>query len=114
MKKLLLIFFVIIGLTFTSFAQNKTAITGDQPAKLLKFYPNPAITPTVSFEFLRGYDKSYSFQLYNFMGKRVFEVRNLSPKFVISLADFFRGVYIYQLRDKNSRILESGKIQVVK
>ncbi len=114
MKKLLLIFFVLIGLTFTSFAQNKTTAAGDQQSKLLKFYPNPANTPVVSFEFVRGYDKSYSFQLYNFMGKKVLEVRTPTPKFIVSLADLFRGVYIYQLRDKDSRIIESGKLQVVK
>jgi hypothetical protein len=115
LKRTLLIFFVLIGLNFNTLAQTaKPVFSGDPGSKVLKFYPNPAITTVVTFEFMRGYDKSHTFQLYNFMGKKVLEIRTLTPKFLVSLADLFRGVYIYQLRDKNSRIVESGKIQVVK
>jgi len=48
------------------------------------------------------------------MGKKVFEQKNISPKNIVNLEDFYRGIYIYQLRDKNGLILESGKFQVVK
>jgi hypothetical protein len=33
---------------------------------------------------------------------------------LINLSDFPRGVYVYQLRDKTGRIVESGKFQVSK
>lgn len=111
MKRLLIISIVLFGLNFTSFAQTK--ITGDPVAKLIRFYPNPATT-AISFEFQRGYDKSYSLQLYNFMGKKIYELKTASPRINLSLTDFYRGVYIYQLRDKNGKIIESGKFQVVK
>jgi hypothetical protein len=43
------------------------------------------------------------------------EVRITEPKVVINLDDqYYRGLYIYQLRDQRNRIVESGKFQVVK
>jgi hypothetical protein len=32
----------------------------------------------------------------------------------INLTDFSRGIYIYQIRDKSGRMLDSGKFQVAK
>ncbi|UAY52767.1 T9SS type A sorting domain-containing protein [Ferruginibacter albus] len=82
-------------------------------AKLIKFYPNPA-TSDITFEYQYGYDKSYTLQLYNFLGKKVYELTTTSPKISLSLTNFFRGIYVYQLRDKRGKIVESGKFQVVK
>ena len=113
LKQLVYIFVLIFGLNFTSSAQSKTATTVDQSAKFIKFYPNPATTE-INFEFQRGYDNSYSFIVYSFMGKKVFESKFLSQKVNLSLADFYRGVYFYHLRDKNGTVVESGKFQVVK
>jgi hypothetical protein len=98
---------------FTNFAQNKSAIAADPLVKLVRSYPNPATT-VVNFEFLGLYNKSYAFQVYNFMGKKIIEIKSPSSKFFLSLQDFFRGVYIYQIRDVNGKIIESGKFQVVK
>ena len=83
----------------------------NQP-KMLKFYPNPA-SSSINFDFLREFDKSYSLQIYNFMGKKLYDLKNLTPNNFLSLDDFYRGIYIFQLRDKNGTILESGKFQVI-
>ncbi|HET9056654.1 MAG TPA: T9SS type A sorting domain-containing protein [Chitinophagaceae bacterium] len=88
-----------------------TSINGT--VKMIKYYPNPAVT-VINFEFLKGYDKSYNFQIYNFVGKKVYELQNVSQKNTINLDQFNRGVYIYHLRDRNGKILEAGKFQVVK
>lgn len=48
------------------------------------------------------------------MGKKVYQVKNTPSRIAINLDDFFRGVYIFQLRDKNGVIVQSGKFQVVK
>ena len=48
------------------------------------------------------------------MGKKVFEVIKMLPRTILFLEDFYRGIYIYQLRDKGGKIIESGKFQVVK
>lgn len=113
MKKLIFILIFFIGITFTSFAQNKISADIGAQAKLIKFYPNPASTG-INFDFQRGYNKAFSIQVYNFIGKLVLELKNISPQTNINLEDFFRGIYIFQLRDRTGAIIESGKFQVVK
>ena len=112
MKKIVYILILLIGINFTSFAQAKPA-QGEPIAKLIKPYPIPAST-SINFDFLYGYDKSFSLEIYNFMGKKVSEVTKLLPRTILSLEDFYRGIYVYQLRDKDGKIIESGKFQVVK
>ena len=114
LKKFVYIFTFIIGLTFTSFAQNRTAPTGENnDAKLIKCYPIPATT-VVYFEFQRGYDKTYTFQVFSFIGKKVYEVATPAQKISIPLDDFYRGFYYYKLLDKNGDFIESGRFIVVK
>jgi len=81
--------------------------------KVVKFYPNPATT-VINFEFLRKADKNCTLQIYNFVGKKVFEANDIDQKTTIALNDFFRGVYIFQLRDRSGKIVDSGKFQVNK
>jgi len=47
-------------------------------------------------------------------GRKMYELNNIAERITINLADFTRGVYIYQLRDKTGRLVESGKFQVSK
>ena len=68
----------------------------------------------INFDFQRGYNNTYSLLIFNFMGKKVYELKNTPPTLNVNLEDFYRGIYIFQLRDKNGIILESGKFQVVK
>lgn len=97
---------------FAATAQQKPSGEG-VAAKVVKFYPNPA-SATINFELPSGYDKSYTIQLFNFMGKKVAEINAATQRVNFSLDGFFRGVYIFQLRDKYGRIADSGKFQVVK
>ncbi len=113
LKKFIYIFTFLIGLTFTSFAQNKNAGSGDADAKLIKSYPIPATT-VIYFEFQRGYDKSFTFQVFSFIGKKVYEVVNTPQKITIPLDEFYRGFYYYKLLDKNGEFIESGRFIVVK
>lgn len=114
MKKIFYILSFTFLFSFWGVAQNKKFIPGEEPAlKSLRSYPNPAVS-VINFEFQKAYDKFLSFQIYNFIGKKVFELKSLTPKISISLTDFYRGVYIYQLRDKGGKIIDSGKFQVVK
>ena len=113
LKYILFILILLFGINFTSFAQIKPGFSGDAQAKILKFYPSPA-SADITFEYQHGYDKSYSLQIYNFMGKKVYELTTTSPHMTISLSTFYRGVYIYQLRDKTGQIIESNKFQIVK
>lgn len=79
----------------------------------MKFYPNPA-TSIITFDFQKGYDKGYSLQVFNFLGKQVYENKNVTPKTTIDLAAYNHGIYIYQMRDRTGKIVESGKFSVSK
>ena len=115
MNKLVIILIFIIGINFTSFAQNTTfSDEVSVKTKYIKSYPNPAST-VVNFEFQKGYSRSFSIQILNSIGKIMFEAKNISSLMSINLKEekFYRGIYIYQLIDKNAAVVESGKILVV-
>ncbi len=113
LKKLITILILLFGITFTSFAQNKPGISDEVSAKIIKFFPNPA-TSNINFELRQGYDKFYTLQVFNFMGKKVYELSPSSQRVNLSLDGFYRGVYIFQLRDKSGKIIDSGRFQVIK
>lgn len=116
LNKILLISILLFGLNFTSAAQSKTAFPPqDQPekVKILNFYPSPAST-VISFDFQRGYSRAYTLQIFNFIGRPVVQLKNVSLHNTINLQDFYRGIYIFKLIDPNGRIVESGKFQVIK
>jgi Secretion system C-terminal sorting domain len=112
-------FFYIVLLTvfFSAGARAQSRITGfpeGGTSTTVRFYPNPA-TSYITFEdYLKKYDKNYSIQLFNFLGKKVYEFTLGEQKNIVNLSDFFRGIYIFQLRDPYGKIVESGKFQVNK
>jgi len=111
------IFYILVCLILFSTLEAKSQVHvpggADQDAVAIKFYPNPAIS-TITFDFQKAIDKSYSFQIYNFLGKKVFEAPAVEQKTLVNLSDFFRGIYIFQLKDQNGKILTTGKFQVSK
>lgn len=111
MKKLFYIIIFIVGLQASGVAQVKR-ITNDA-VKTVKFYPNPA-SGFINFEFSDNYNDSYDLVIFNFIGKKVEDLKVTDQKITLSLTDYYRGVYIFQLRDKQGNIIESGKFQVVK
>ncbi len=48
------------------------------------------------------------------MGRKVYQANAANPRIFISLDGFFRGVYIFQIRDRFGKITDSGKFQVVR
>lgn len=99
------------GFSLSSQAQVKSTFNPDA-IKSVKFYPNPAVS-NINFEFDKNYNKSYSLVIYNFIGKKVAELPATGSKITLSVADLYRGVYIFQLRDPQNNVIESGKFQVV-
>jgi len=99
-------------LTLQAKSQDRTP-GGDPAPTVVKFYPNPA-TSVITFDFQHGYDKNYNLQIYNFIGKKVQEINNITPKTTVNLNDFYRGIYIFQLKDKSGKVIDSGKFQVSK
>jgi hypothetical protein len=113
LKKFLLILSLIVLTTIHSQAQNHET-PGGAAASIVKFYPNPATT-VINFDFQKAFEKGYSIQIFSFMGgRKMYELANIADRTTINLSDFNRGVYIYQLRDKTGKLVESGKFQVSK
>ena len=114
MKIFYILSFVLLS-SLTALSQSgSNPATGNLPnSRIIKFYPNPA-TSIINFDFETAYDKNCNFQIYSFVGKKVFELNNLSPKTIVNLNDFYRGIYIFQLRDRNGKVIDSGKFQVSK
>jgi hypothetical protein len=110
MKKIYFLL-LLVTLTFCGFAQERQPTS--QQVKV-KFYPNPATT-VINFEFTKAVpNATYTLQVYSFIGKKVSEITITNNKATLTLDNFFRGVYVFQLRDKTGKIVESGKFQVVK
>ncbi len=113
------LYLIIIFSCLAFFAHSQTGkiseanFTSDIQSKVVRFYPNPA-TNIINFEFSKPVQKDYILQVFNFVGKKVFESNAVSQKTSVLLTDFYRGIYIFQLRDKSGRIIESGKFQVNK
>ena len=103
---------IILLVSLTAKSQDRSSI-GDPVTRIVKFYPNPA-SSFINFEFQKSYEKSYSFQIINMLGKKVYEVNNVNSKTVVNLSDFYRGVYIFQLRNQNGKVVDTGKFQVSK
>ena len=69
----------------------------------------------ISFDFQKEYAQGYSLQIFNaIMGRKMYEQTNMPERMSVNLAEFSRGIYIYQLRDRSGRMVESGKFQVAK
>jgi hypothetical protein len=85
----------------------------DIQAKSIQCYPNPAIS-FINFDIPAAFiSKNYLLQVYSFTGKKMFEFNITTAKLTLTFnSEFYRGIYVYQLRDKNGRILETGKFQV--
>jgi hypothetical protein len=84
----------------------------DPIAKVVRFYPNPA-TSLITFDFQQTDEKDQlNLQIFNLTGKKVHEVGKITPKTIVNVNDFYRGVYIFQLRDKTGKVIDSGKFQV--
>ena len=109
---------LIITLIFSlhAYSQDRPTPSSDLEAttRIIKFYPNPA-TSIINFDFQKSYDQGYSIQVFNaVLGRKMYDQVNMPERTSINLSDFPRGLYIYQLRDRSGRMVESGKFQVAK
>ena len=114
MKRLVYIILLIAITTLSSFTIfNINENGGKEDQKIVQFYPNPA-TSFIVFDLPSVFDKNYTLQIYNFLGKKLISQQVNSSKISISLDNFYRGLYVYQLRDASGNIEESGKFQILK
>ncbi len=128
-KRLTFLLLIFVCGTFTLSAQDKFDFGKDflkvntkstqtqqhkEDKKLLKLYPVPA-TRQINFKLKSNpYNKTYEIKIYNFLGKAVDKITGFSDNKTLNLKDYYSGIYIYQLRDKQGHLVESGKFNVVK
>lgn len=114
MKKIYAIFLLVAVMSFASKAFAQSApIESSIQQKIIKYYPNPA-TSNINFDFTRSYANSYTLTVINFMGKKVFEQKNIPSRLNMNLDGFYRGIYIFQLIDRKGNVVETGKFQVIR
>ena len=114
LKRFLLILSIFIVTTTSASAQSKGMVADGMQSPSVRFYPNPA-SSVITFDFQKDYEQGFSIQIFNaIMGRKMYELGNMPEKMSINLTDFSRGIYIYQIRDKSGRMLDSGKFQVAK
>ncbi|MEZ2442148.1 hypothetical protein QFZ51_001590 [Chitinophaga sp. W3I9] len=111
---------LILIMVFSLFTSiGKAQSEKSQPAteggsKIVKLYPNPATT-VITFEVQQhNNDRLYDLIVYNFLGKKIDQLKGISSKTTVSLDNYYNGLYIFQLRDQRGNLVESGKFNVVK
>ena len=80
------IFYILITIILVTTTQAKSQARLPIPEaeeKIVKFYPNPAVS-YITFELDKDLNnntnKSYSLQIYNFLGRKVYEVAVVNPR----------------------------------
>ena len=110
MRRLLLFLLIVISLLQTAPALALGAPAADP---IVRLYPNPA-TSFINLDLGIAGSRGFSIQVYSFLGRKMYEATNISQRITVNLTDFNRGVYVYQLRDRSGKLLETGKFQVSK
>lgn len=87
------------------------SVTGITAEKHITCYPNPAIS-YINFKFDKSVPKDGRLFVFSFTGRKMEELAITEPLLKISLENYYRGLYVYQLRSAGGAILESGKFQV--
>lgn len=84
-----------------------------QKERVVKVYPNPA-SSSVNFAIQTNNASSLDVIVYNFLGKRMDEIKFSGNVTKLDLSKYYSGIYIYQLRDSKGNLLESGKFNVIR
>lgn len=113
MKKFIPLFILLFSLSTATFAQQGGKNSGlNASTKIVKFYPNPAVS-FINFELNTTSVRNASLSIFHFTGRKIVEV-TINTKVTVNVSDFTRGLYLFQVRDKSGRIIETGKFQVDK
>ena len=110
------IFYILLSIILLTSTQAKSQAKGpmsDPDHKVIKFYPNPAIS-YITFELVKEPNKTYSLQIFSFLGRKVKEEQEIMDKKTVNLSDLPRGLYIFQVKDLSGRITDSGTFQINK
>jgi hypothetical protein len=113
MKNYTLTILLVIFSSVAGNAQTGTVRPAQASVKMVRFFPNPA-TSFINFEFNKSSNDTYTFQVFNFLGKKVIDLPQVNTRTRVDLTNYTRGFYIFQLKNRNGKVIESGKFQVEK
>lgn len=111
MSRTLLLLSILLSTVF--YAPAIAAGAPDTVEPIVRLYPNPA-TSVVNLDLGKAVNRGYSIQVFSFLGRKMYEASNISQRITLNLTEYNRGVYVYQLRDRNGKLVETGKFQVSK
>src|SRR3981081_337728 len=100
------IFYILLSIILLSSTQAKSQARGPLPEpdhKVIKFYPNPAVS-YITFELAKEPNKTYSLQIFSFLGKKVKDVQEITDKTTVNLSELTRGLYTFPLKDPSGRV----------
>ena len=110
------IFYILLSFTLLIATGAKSQVRGPMPDpdhKVIKFYPNPAVS-FITFELVKDAGKTFTLQIFSFLGRMVKNVPEISDKTTVQLSDLTRGLYTFQLKDDAGRTTDSGIFQIIK
>lgn len=115
-KHVTILFFIVLFSATMAFGQTLPHGQNDPTApkeKVLKVYPNPATTK-INFQVQGNNEGTFEIIIYNFLGKRINDLKNINTNTSLDLSNYYSGIYIYQLRDAKGNLVESGKFNVIR
>ena len=110
------IFYILLSIILSISIQAKSQVRGpmsEPEHKIIKFYPNPAVS-YITFELNKEPNKTYTLQIFSFLGRKVKDVPDIADKRTVNLSDLNRGLYTFQLKDEEGRVTDSGIFQINK
>ena len=110
------IFYILLSIILSTSIQAFSQVghpLPDQEHKVIKFYPNPAVS-YITFELAKDPSKTFTLQIYSFLGKQVKNVPDITDKTTVNLTELTRGLYTFQLKDPSGRVTDSGIFQINK
>lgn len=116
MKRYVAITLLLLFSYGATYAQDsKLPVPGrEQPEQVVtRTYPNPA-TSFITFEFKMPVERGWAISIFSFLGRKMTQLPVNANRLTINLNEYFTGIYVYQVRDKDGRILSTNKFQVVK
>lgn len=110
MRLIVSIFFILFALVGRSQIKQ---VNFDDHTRRTSIYPNPARS-FLQIQYKPSSELPSVLVVYNFLGKKQLEISKPTSNVYVDLSEFRRGIYIFQFRDSNGRIIDSGKFQVEK
>ncbi len=111
---IVVILFLLFASVGTSYAQKPLQTPDSRPENSkvqVRFYPNPA-SNFITFEFKEHLEPGAMLQVFSFLGRQVASIPAQSQRVTVNVSEYFRGIYVFQLRLPSGKVVETNKFQV--